>query len=201
MTAPTLHMPRRPEPVPPPEPDPGLPPWLAERLYERRIVLLRGAVTSGSASEAVATLLSLDALGPEPVQLHLAASDGDLDAVFALIDAIDNLAAPVHAFATGEVGGAAIGAYAVAGRRLAYPHSRFRLAEPKVTGIAGTADQVAAAAGRHLRALEELVVRVAEATGQPRSRVEDDFSRQLVLDAQQARDYGLVDDIAQASRS
>jgi ATP-dependent Clp protease, protease subunit len=194
----TLHYPRPPQPQPSPdprEPDPGLAPWLAERLFDRRIVFLRGQVTSEAASTAAAALLSLDALAPEPIQLHFAAPDGDLDAVFALIDTIDSLRAPVHAVATAQVGAAAIGVYAVAGRRIAYPHARFRLAEPRVTDIAGTADDVASAAGRHLRALEELVVRVADATGQPRSRVEDDFGTGVLLDAGQARDYGLVDEV------
>jgi ATP-dependent Clp protease protease subunit len=192
--------PWRPEPEPDPQPDPELAPWLAERLFERRIVFLRGAVTTRSASTVAATLLSLDALAPEPIQLHLAASDGDLDAVFALIDTLDQLHAPVHAVATAEVGGAAIGAYAVARRRVAYPHARFRLAEPRVAEIAGTADHVASAAGRHLRALEELVVRVAGATGQPRSRVENDFSTGIVLSAEQAREYGLVDEVYERRR-
>jgi ATP-dependent Clp protease protease subunit len=190
-------------PHPEPDPDPGLAPWLAERLFDRRIVFLRGPLTTESASTAAATLLSLDA-GDDgvaaPVHLHFSAADGDLVAVFALIDTIDGMRAPVHALATAEVGGAAIGAYAVAQRRLAYPHARFRLAEPRVTDIAGTADDLASAAGRHLRALEELVVRVADATGQPRSRVEDDFSQRLLLDAEQARDYGLVDEIAHGRR-
>jgi ATP-dependent Clp protease protease subunit len=194
-------MPRTLDPIlhrqPPWRPEPA--PWLAERLFERRIVFLRGQISAETASTTAATLLSLDALAPEPIQLHLAASDGDLDAVFALIDALDQLRAPVHAVATAEVGGAAIGAYAVAQRRIAYPHARFRLAEPRVTEIAGTADHVASAAGRHLRALEELMVRVAGATGQPRSRVEDDFGTGVVLSAEEARDYGLVDQIGAAA--
>jgi ATP-dependent Clp protease protease subunit len=178
-----------------PDPDPGLAPWLAERLYQRRIVFLRGPLTGQSAGTAVATLLSLDAPDGDPVQLHLAASDGDLDAALTLIDTIDSLRVPVHAVATSEVGGAAVGVYAAARHRLALPHARFRLAEPRVAGIAGTADHVAAAAGHHLRALEDLVVRVAGATGQPRSRVEDDFSTGRLLDVEQARAYGLVHEI------
>lgn len=179
-----------------PEPDAELPPWLAERLFERRIVFVRGPVTHLAASTAAATLLSLDAPDGDPVQLHLASPDGDLDAAFALVDTIDAMQAPVHAVATAEVGGAAVGVYAVARRRLAQPHARFRLAEPRAGEIAGTADDVAAAAGRHLRALEDLVVRVAAATGQPRSRIENDFGTGVLLDAAQARDYGLVDEIS-----
>lgn len=185
--------PPEPEPTEPPE----LAPWLAERLHQRRIVFLRGHLTTGVAGTAAATLLSLDDPDGDPVQLHLAAPDGDLDAVLMLVDTIDNLQVPVHAVATAAVGGGAVGVYAVAERRLALPHARFRLAEPKVTGIAGTADDVASAAGHHLRALEDLVIRVAEATGQPRSRVETDFSDGRLLDAGQAREYGLVHEIRQ----
>lgn len=212
-------VPQRPAgPEPPersgPSPQESLPPWLAERLYERRIVFLTGAVTAASASTAAATLLSLDVStggagpagfaghpaepgddAPSPVQLHVAAPDGDLEAVLSLIDAVDNMRAPVHVVATGEVGGAVVGVYAAAPRRLAYPHARFRLAEPNLAGMAGTADDVASAAGRHLRALEDLVVRVAQATGQPRSRVEDDFGAGRVLGAAEAQEYGLVHEI------
>jgi ATP-dependent Clp protease protease subunit len=178
-----------------PQPDPGLAPWLAERLFQRRIVFLRGHLDGRAASTTAATLLALDTAAGEPVQLHLAAPDGELSAVLALIDTLDCLRVPVHAVAISEVGGAAVGVYAAARRRLALPHARFRLAEPRVAGTTGTADDVASAAGHHLRALEDLVVRVAAATGQPRSRVEDDFSRGRVLAAEPAREYGLVHEI------
>jgi ATP-dependent Clp protease protease subunit len=61
--------------------------------------------------------------------------------------------------------------------------------------VAGTADEVAAAAGQYLRELEEMAVRLAEVTGQPRSRVEDDLSAGRILTAEQAREYGLIDEI------
>lgn len=180
----------------------GLDPWLAERLFDRRIVIMQGPITGPSASNAAAALFALDALSADPVQLHMSTPDGELDAVFAVIDAIDVMRAPVHALVTAELGGGAVGVYAAAPRRLAFPHARFRLAEPRVAGIAGTADDVATAAGRHLRALEDLIVRIAEATGQPRSRVEDDLSTGRPLDAAEAKEYGLVHEIvAQSGRS
>jgi ATP-dependent Clp protease protease subunit len=111
------------------------------------------------------------------------------------VDAVDAMRAPVHAVVTTLVGGAAVAVLAAADRRLAYRHARIRLAEPRTAPVAGTADEVAAAAGRYLRELEELTVRLAEVTGQPRSRVEDDLSAGRMLDAQQAREYGLIDDI------
>jgi ATP-dependent Clp protease protease subunit len=176
-------------------PGEGIAPWLAEKLFDRRIVMLNGPLTSGAASQAAAALLTLDALGTEPVQLHLSASDGDLSAAFAIVDAVDAMRAPLHATVTGEAGGAVVAVLAAADRRLAYRHARIRLAEPRAATVAGTADEVTAAAGRYLRELEELAVRLAEVTGQPRSRVEDDLSAGRVLTAAEARDYGLVDEI------
>jgi ATP-dependent Clp protease, protease subunit len=179
----------------PPSDDTGVGAWLEERLFGERILLLQGRVTSQAANRAAAALLTLDALGTEPVKLHISAAEGDLGAVFILVDALDVMRAPVHATAVGEVGGAVIGVFVAGKRRLAYPHARFRLAEPAVTGVAGTADEVAAAAGRYLQVLDDLMVRVAEATGQPRSRVEDDFAAARTLDAGEALDYGLVEEI------
>jgi ATP-dependent Clp protease protease subunit len=187
-----------PSPSPPGDdrPDAGLAPWLEERLLGHRIVLLRGPLTNDAAARAAAGLLTLDAdKDPSPVRLHLSVPEGDLVAMFAVMDTLDSMAAEVHAICSAELGGVALGVLVAASRRLAQPHTRFRLAEPRFAGVSGTADQVAAAAGRHLRDLEELVVRVAAVTGQTRSRVEDDFAANIVFGVDEARDYGLIDEI------
>jgi ATP-dependent Clp protease, protease subunit len=181
-------------PAGPPAAD-GMPPWLEERLFDRRIVMLQGPLTGPSASRVAAALLTLDAMGPDPVQLHMAADDGELAAAFAVVDAADAMHAPLHAVVTSYVAGAAVAVLAAADRRLAYRHARIRLVEPRAATVAGTADQVAAAAGQYLRELEELVVRLAEVTGRPRNRVEDDLSAGRMLDADEAREYGLIDEI------
>jgi len=192
----------------PPQPDPWQPPaqpvapagWLEERLFDRRVVLLHGPLTGPAATQAAAALLTLDTMGAEPVQLHMSVADGELSAAFAVVDAVDAMRAPLHALVTAQAGGAAVAVLAAADRRLAYRHARIRLAEPRAAAVSGTADEVAAAAGQYLRELEELAVRLAEVTGQPRSRIEDDLSAGRVLTAQEARDYGLLDDIVGAGR-
>jgi len=182
------------EPASRPEPpaDGGMAPWLQERLFAQRIVAIRGAVTAASASDAVAILLTLDAMAADPVRLHLGAPDGELHAVFAIVDAIDTMRAPVHALVTGEVGGGAVGILAAAEERSAHAHARVRLSEPALRGHAGTAGEMAAVAGQHLRALEDLANRIAEATGQPVSRVEDDLAKGVILTAPEAKEYGLL---------
>jgi ATP-dependent Clp protease, protease subunit len=192
------HPERSPEPWPPGLPgggQPALPGWLEERLFDQRIVMVRGPLTQQAATGIAAALLTLDAAGPDPVQLHVASGEGELSAAHAVIDVIDSMVAPVHAVVTSEAGGAVLAVLAAAQRRSAYRHARFRLAEPRAAGVTGTADEVAAAAGRHLRELEEVVLRLVEVTGQTRSRIEDDLSSGRILSAEEARDYGLVDTV------
>ncbi|MEJ3750769.1 ATP-dependent Clp protease proteolytic subunit [Actinomycetes bacterium KLBMP 9797] len=173
----------------------GMPPWLQERMFDQRMVILTGPLTGPDASRAAASLLTLDALGTDPVRLHLASPDGDLAAAFGLIDVLDSMRAPVHALVTSLTGGAAVGVLAAAKRRLAYRHAQIRLTEPRAGAVSGTADEVAAAAGQYLRELEELALRVVTATGQPRSRIESDMAAGRVFSAEEAHEYGLVDEI------
>jgi len=195
---------RTPDPWPAGQPggaSPGLPGWLEERLFDQRIVMVRGAITGETATGVAAALLTLDAAGPAPVQLHVASSAGELSAAHAIIDVIDSMAAPVHAVVTAEAGGAVLAVLAAAERRSAYRHARFKLVEPRAAGVTGTADEVARAAGQHLRELEEVVLRLVALTGQTRSRIEDDLSSGRVLTAPEARDYGLIDTVVGDERA
>jgi ATP-dependent Clp protease protease subunit len=174
---------------------PGLPGWLEERLFDQRIVMVRGPLTNEAASGIAAALLSLDASGPSPIQLHVASDGGELAAALAVIDVVDTMVAPVHALVTSQAGGAVVAVLAAAEKRVAYRHARFKLNEPRSAGVTGTADEVTRAAGQHLRELEEVVLRLVEVTGQTRSRIEDDLSTGRMLTAQEAVDYGLIQEI------
>jgi ATP-dependent Clp protease protease subunit len=171
------------------------PPVIEERLFDQRIVMIRGPLTNETASSLAAALLTLDAAGPTPVQLHVASDAGELTAALAVIDVIDAMAAPVHVLVTSMAGGAVVAVLAAAAKRSAYRHARFILTEPRATGVTGTADEVTRAAGQHLRELEEVVLRLAAATGQVRSRIEDDLAAGRRLNADEAVEYGLIDAI------
>lgn len=101
--------------------------WLQEKLFERRIVLVTGRRDNDLAAEAAAAVMTLDATGDEPIELHLDSPDGTLESAFVLIDTLDLLHATLRAHYCGHVGGPAIGVAAAADRRPASPHTRFRL--------------------------------------------------------------------------
>jgi ATP-dependent protease ClpP protease subunit len=141
--------------------------WLQEKLFERRIVLATGRLDADLAAEAAAALMTLDAIGDEPIELHLDSPDGTLESAFVLIGTLDLLRATLHVHCRGQVGGSAIGVAAAADHRSASPHTRFRLFQP-ATQFSGTPDQIAAHSRQQQDLLCRLYARLAQLTGRPR---------------------------------
>jgi ATP-dependent Clp protease, protease subunit len=169
--------------------------WLEEKLFERRIVLITGFLDDAAAAEAAAALITLDARGDEPIALHLDSPDGALEAAFVLIDTVDLLHARLRAHCRGQVGGPAIGVVAAARHRVASPHARFRLAQPTAR-FTGTPDQIAALSRQQQELLWRFHARLAQVTGRPAEEIAEDIRRGRALDAREALEYGLIDEIS-----
>src|SRR5258705_6561321 len=168
---------------------------LQEKLFERRIVLLTGRLDADLAAEAAAALMTLDAIGDEPIELHLGSPDGTLEAAFVLIDTLDPLRARVRAHCRGQVGGPAVGVAAAADHRSASPHTRFRLFQPAAQ-FSGTPDQIASHSRQQQKLLWSLHARLARLTRRPAEEIAEDMRRGLYLDAREALDYALIDEIS-----
>lgn len=166
---------------------------LQERLFDQRVVLAQGVLDDAMANRTSAQLLALETLADEPIRMHLACPEGELGAALSLADTIQALGVELTAVAVGEVSGPAVGVLAVAPRRLAYPHARFRVIEPSVGELRGSATDVDAVAGEHLRMLHALVQLLADATGRRVETVLADLRQGLFLTAEQAVGYGLLD--------
>lgn len=171
--------------------------WLQEKLFARRIVFITGQLDDAVAADASAQLLTLGAIGEEPIDIHLDSPDGTLEAAFVLIDALDALRAPVRVHCRGQVGGAVIGVLAAARHRFASPHTRFRLGQP-TTQFSGTPDEIASHTRQQQDLLWTLNARLAQLTGRPAEEVAEDMRRGRYLDAREALDYGLIDEISGA---
>jgi ATP-dependent Clp protease protease subunit len=170
----------------------GVRDWLGERLLGQRVIALAGELDDETVNRAVAELALLDADGNEPVRLQLSGVGADLDAALTLVDALDLMGVPVHATALGTLTGPAIALLAVADHRVAGPHTVLHLREPRPGGTLH-GREVETWAAEHARRLRRLQERLAAASGRPVEQIAADMAAGLVLSAQEAQDYGLVD--------
>src|SRR5262245_26500464 len=138
--------------------------------------------------------MALDAHGDTPINLHIDSVDGTIEAAFVLIDTLDLIRSEVRALCRGQVGGPVIGVVSAADHRAAAPHTRFRLVLPTAR-FAGTPEEIAARSRQQQDLLWRLHARLAQRTGRPAEEIAEDMRRGRYLDAHEALDYGLIDEI------
>jgi ATP-dependent Clp protease protease subunit len=168
--------------------------WLHEHLFERRIVLVPGRLDDDAAARAAVALLTLDASGREPIELHLDSPGGALGAAFVLVATADILRSELRVLCRGQVGGAAIAVVAAADHRIAAPHTRFHLAQP-MERFTGTPEEIVAQSRQQQELLWKLYGSLARRTGQPAEEIAEHMRRGRYLNAREALDYGLIDEI------
>jgi ATP-dependent Clp protease, protease subunit len=173
----------------------GSPDFLEREMFARRVVFLTVQLDATLAMRTAAELMTLDAAGADPIDVHVGCPDGTLEAALSIMDTLDLLQAPTRGHALGEVGGPAIGIVAVCRQRTAAPHAGFHLAEPKAQ-FAGPSEQIVAAAEQHRRLLDRFRSRLARATGQSEAEIAAALQQGRYLSAQEAVDFGLIDAIA-----
>lgn len=195
-----------PGPQPMPAPRPILPSWeepdprtferdVANRLLDQRVVTV-----SGRLDEATANLVSseLILLGRDdqraPISLHLSCSDSELDAALGLADAVDLAGAPVHAVVHGTLRGPAVAVLCASARRAAHRHALIVLTVPDASGE-GAAARMVSLAEQHAHQVAQLTRRIAEVTGRPEDTVGADLEAGRLLSADEAKDYGLVQEV------
>jgi ATP-dependent Clp protease protease subunit len=168
--------------------------WLQEQLFERRIVLVTGRLDDDAAARAAAALLTLDASGNGPIELHLDSPGGALGAAFVLADTADTLRSELRVLCRGQIGGSAIAVVAAADHRTAAPHTRFHLSQPTAR-FTGTPEEITAQSRHQQELLWKLYGHLAWRTGRPAEEIAEHMRRGRYLNAREALDYGLIDQI------
>ena len=195
-------MPERPEPWPWLPPDMGaehgpesLSDVVSRRLLAQRVVLMSGTLDDSSVTRVAAELMTLDAGGDEAVTLRVDCGGAALAPALTLMDVIELMGVPVRALCLGQVVGGAVGVVAVCSHRSALPSTRFSLSEP-ATQLQSHVRNVAQWA--ELRATERrhFCSRTGNATGQDPATVERDLERGRFLGADEALQYGILDEVA-----
>jgi ATP-dependent Clp protease protease subunit len=167
---------------------------LAQRLFEQRVVLLHGTLDDASIARVSAELMTLDAEGDEPVSLRVDCGEGALGPALTLMDVIELMGVPVRALSLGQVGGAAIGVVAVCSHRASMPSTRFALREP-TTAMEVHVRNAAQWAELRTDERRRFCARVATAVGKAPDAVEADLTKGVLMGAEDALAYGLIDEV------
>jgi len=167
------------------------------RLLKERVVFVVGPVEDYMANVIVAQLLFLESENPDKdVHLYINSPGGSVTAGLAIYDTMQFIKADVSTMCIGQA--ASMGALLLAGgaknKRYCLPHSRMMIHQP-LGGFQGQATDIDIHAREILLVRERLNKILSNHTGQPLEKIETDTDRDNFLGAEQAREYGLIDEI------
>ncbi|AEB08305.1 ATP-dependent Clp endopeptidase proteolytic subunit ClpP [Desulfobacca acetoxidans] len=167
------------------------------RLLRDRIIFLGSAINDEVSNLIVAQLLFLESEDPDKdIHFYINSPGGLVTAGLAIYDTMQYIKPPVSTLCMGL--GASMAALLLAagakGKRFALPHARILIHQP-LGGFQGQATDVEIQAREILRLREELNEVLARHTGQPRERINTDTERDFYMSGDQAKEYGLVDEV------
>jgi ATP-dependent Clp protease protease subunit len=167
------------------------------RLLRERIIFLGQQVDADVANLIVAQLLFLEAEDPEKdVYLYINSPGGSVSAGMGIYDAINHVRPDVCTICLGLA--ASMGAFLLSagakGKRMSLPHSRIMIHQP-LGGAQGQAADIEIQAKEILYHKQKLNELLASHTGQPLEKIERDTDRDFFMSAQEAADYGLIDQV------
>lgn len=173
------------------------------RLLKDRIILLSDEVNDVTASLVVAQMLFLEAEDPDKdIQLYINSPGGSITSGFAIYDTMQYVKCDVSTICIGMA--ASMGAFLLAagakGKRFALPNSEILIHQPWVRGIGGQATDVKIHAEWLLKTKHKLNRILSERTGQPLEKIERDVERDFFMSAEEAKVYGLVDDVMERKK-
>ena len=167
------------------------------RLMKDRIIMLNGPVEDNMANLIVAQMLYLESVNPDKdINLYINSPGGAVTAGLAIYDTMQFVKCNVQTVCLGQAASAAsvILAAGTPGKRFALPNSRMMIHQP-LGGYSGQASDIDIHAKEILKIRTKLNSKLALHTGQTMKQVEKDTDRDRFMDADEAKKYGLIDDV------
>lgn len=167
------------------------------RMLKERVVFLVGPVDDHTANLVVAQLLFLESENPDKdIHLYINSPGGIVNAGLAIYDTVQFVKPDVSTVCIGQAAsmGALILAGGTKGKRFSLPHSRMMIHQP-LGGFQGQASDIDIHAREILRVRERLNKILVKHTGQSAKKIQQDTDRDYFMDAQEAVDFGLVDEV------
>jgi ATP-dependent Clp protease, protease subunit len=170
------------------------------RLLRDNIIFIGTPIDDTIANLVIAQLLFLEAEDPEKdIQLYINSPGGSITAGMAIYDTMQFVRPDVMTICCGQAAsmGALLLCAGAAGKRFALPTSRILIHQPLIMGggISGQATDIDIQAREILRMREIMNQLLSKHTGQKPEKVEKDVERDFIMNAQQAKEYGIIDDI------
>ena len=170
---------------------------LGDLLLENRIVFLQGEIYDGNANEVVMKLLYLQSENRrKDIHFYINSPGGSVTATMAMYDTMQILSCPVATYCVGLAasGGAVLMAGGSKGKRYALAHSKMMIHQPW-GGVGGQVSAIEIQANEILKTRDSLNHVLASHTGQPVEKIAQDTDRDFYLNAEEAKEYGLVDEV------
>lgn len=173
------------------------------RLLKDRIIMIGKTVDDNMANAVVAQLLYLSHEDPNSdITMYINSPGGSISSGMAIFDTMEFIPCDVATVCFGMA--ASMGAFLLAagtkGKRRALPNARIMIHQP-LGGARGQAADIEIQAKEILFVREQINAYLAEFTGQPQQKVEEDCDRDFFLTPEQALDYGLIDEVVQTKTS
>jgi ATP-dependent Clp protease protease subunit len=173
---------------------------LSDILLENRTVFLIGEINYPMATELIMKLLYLDNNKPgSEISLYINSPGGSVDDTMAIYDTMSFIGSPVATFCIGRAqsGAAIILAAGAKGKRHALPHAKVMLHQPW-GGITGQASDIKIQAEEISRAKKMINEILAKHTGLDQAKIAEETERDKYMTAEEAKEYGLIDDVLYA---
>ncbi|TDD36450.1 ATP-dependent Clp protease proteolytic subunit [Nonomuraea terrae] len=168
------------------------------KLFEDRVVFLGTPIDDGVANAVMAQLLTLESLDPDrDINIYINSPGGSFTAMAAIYDTMQFVRPEIHTVCIGEAASAAavLLAAGTPGKRAALPHARVLLHQPHTEGGRGQGSDLEIHAREILRMRDQQEEILSRHTGRGVLEIRKDIERDRILTAEQARTYGLIDDI------
>lgn len=168
------------------------------RLLKERIIFLGGPIVDGAANAIIAQLLFLESEDEKKdIKLYINSPGGSVPATLAIYDTMHYVKPDVSTICIGMAasGAALLLSSGAKGKRFSLPNSEVLIHQVMAGGIEGQASEIEISARHILRLKERLNQILAKHTGKPISQVEDDTDRDFYMDAEEAKKYGIIDEI------
>lgn len=169
------------------------------RLLKDRIIFLSEDVNQTSASLVIAQMLFLESEDPDKeISFYINSPGGSITDGMAIFDTINYLKCPVSTMCVGMA--ASMGAFLLAagtkGKRYATPNAEIMIHQPLISGgLSGQTTEIKIHADHMVKTREKLNRILSERTGKPLEQIEKDTERDNFMTAQQALEYGIIDEI------